>query len=192
MIESVEEYNNGYRCGCCSRGSYDELEINASEMISFELMLDFALDYRRNIDGRISLNYYENDKSLYGYNTYFGKHWTEVFVTIEGVEYLAFGDRTDATVFTKEEILDLWNIAKKKNERLIELSDKKKKLYTSSYGLIAKDNGQEYIASELPTIYFNHKIFEDIENVKLVDDSDDETILTGDIYIVNWQDESKK
>lgn len=108
MILEKYEYNNGYRCSCCSSGYNDSDWIEESEALSFEELLDKAYDFNNNIDGKVNLQYEKDGKILYGYDTYFGKRYTRVYILIGENNYQIVADGTDDKIFSKKEIIDIF------------------------------------------------------------------------------------
>lgn len=108
MILERYETNNGYRCNCCSRGYDDADWIENSDMLSFEELLEVAYNFNDNIDGRIALQYESNGIVLYGYETFFGRRWTEVYIIIGNDSYLIVADNLDKEILSKEDVLKIF------------------------------------------------------------------------------------
>jgi hypothetical protein len=111
MILKRYETNNGYRCGCCSGGYSDAEWVEESEMLSFEQLLEKAYDYNNNIDGIINLQYEKDGKVLYGYETYFGKRYTDVSIIIGSNSHRIVADNVDKPYISKSEVLKIWEEA---------------------------------------------------------------------------------
>lgn len=107
------ETNNGYRCSCCSNGSSDSEWIK--EIPSFEETLDKAYDFNNNIDGEVELQYEKNGQVIYGYFTTFGRRYTRVYATIGDKSYQIVADNTDDKIYTRQEVLDFYEIFWREN-----------------------------------------------------------------------------
>ena len=110
MIIEFTESNNGYGCTCCSQTFDDHNWISEKDALTIEQMYVEAMN--ATIDNIISKRYEKEGEILYGYRgDIIHRRGLKVFFQIGNEkECLIRNDQTtDVKIYTKEEILEMYN-----------------------------------------------------------------------------------